>query len=584
MRLIELTANQESFRTVRFNPYGLTLIVGKQSNPDDKSLENSTNGVGKSLLLYLVSFCLGSDSNNELKEQLPDWEFSLSYELENQSHVVTRSTNNQSTLILDDNEVSLKKFRLSLGEKIFGLSDSTKQLSFRFLLRLFLRLGKPAYISEDKTFDKETAFQGQLRNSYLLGLNEDRAIKKMELREEQVQLTKIRSQFKADSFLRDYFNGNRDATLELDDIDEEIENLKANISVFKVADNYEQMAIEAEDIRRRYQQIRNNLNSLHSSLKQIEASLTEQPDASTSAVEEMYLSAQIELPEIILKQMKEVSEFHRNLVESRRLRLTSEKHEIEQQITELNESAAKLNILRDEYYQFLGSHGALQEYEALHAKLTELQRQSDRLHDFQRLEQECKERSLKNRLEMDQENIRTTDYLKAAKQLTDAVNEIFRTMARRIRPNYTCGLKVKNNEKNNKIRYDIDARIQGDASDGISETKIFCFDMTVLIGGRNHKMNFLMHDNRLFHGIDPRQCAELFRIADEMSTENHCQYIASINESNLFAIRNKLEDDDEFQSLFVENTVLELTDSSDKGKLLGITVDLDYDKQRKRSE
>jgi hypothetical protein len=39
-----------------------------------------------------------------------------------------------------------------------------------------------------------------------------------------------------------------------------------------------------------------------------------------------------------------------------------------------------------------------------------------------------------------------------------------------------------------------------------------------------------------------------------------------------------------FEPLFVENTVLELTDDSDAGKLLGISVDLLYDSPRQNEE
>lgn len=92
MRLIELTANQETFRTVRFNETGLTLVVGKKSDPTDTSREHSTNGVGKSLLLYLVSFCLGSKVNKELQEKLPEWEFTLTFEMEGRRRTATPST------------------------------------------------------------------------------------------------------------------------------------------------------------------------------------------------------------------------------------------------------------------------------------------------------------------------------------------------------------------------------------------------------------------------------------------------------------------------------------------------------------
>ena len=580
MRLVELTANHATFRPVRFNASGLTLVVGKQSDPTDKSLDHSTNGVGKSLLLYLVSFCLGSEANRQLKEKLPGWEFTLSFDIANNRRSVTRSTDNQTWLVVDEKKTSLKAFKLEMGQELFGLGDSTNHLSFRFLMGLFIRQAKPAYISEAKTFDRETPFQSQLRSSYLLGLDQQLPLRKLQLREEHERLDSIRSQFKKDSLLRDYFLGDRDASLELADLDDQITKLQTQSSEFKVAENYALMATEAEETRRKWQSAKNDLNALESSLRQIEASLTTQPDISTETVKEMYKAAQVELPDLVRKKLTEVGEFHRELVESRARRLTTEKHSIERKRDSLTKELRKLGQAKDDYFRFLGTHGALHEYEAIHNRLLEIQRRADRLREFQKLEQECTERTQQNRLEMSQENIRTTEYLKASKSLTDEINERYRSMARRIWPSHTCGLIVHNNESDNKVRFDIDAKIQGDASDGVSETKIFCFDMTVLLGQRNHKMRMVMHDNRLYQGIDPRQCAELFRIAHEVTQVGQMQYVASVSEATLVAMRDKMEDPTEYDSLFTKNIVLELTDDSEQGKLLGITVDLDYDQSR----
>ena len=576
MRLLELRANQETFRTVRFNETGLSLVIGRKTDPEDRSREHSTNGVGKSLLLYLVSFCLGSSKNDELKEKLPGWEFTLVFTLGGQRRSVSRSTENQNTVLLDNEELSLTAFTKLLGHELFGLSEPVKHLTFRSLIGLFLRQGKPAYISPDQATKKEQQYTSQIRSSYLLGLDEQLVDKKRELKEEYDRLKSNRAQFKKDSLLRDYFLGERDVDLELKDLEEEISRLQHEASTFRVAENYEQIAADAESTRRAWKQARNGLNSLESSLRQIEATLTEQPDVSAEEVRRVYEAAAIELPEAVTKRLADVTEFHRELIESRSRRLTLEKHQIERRISELKSEIAKLNSAKDKYYQFLGSHGALQEYEAMLNTLAECKRRAERLSDFQKFEEECQERTRRNKLEMSEENIRTSEYLKAAKTLTDGISERFRDMARRIWPGRTCGLVIHNNEGENKLRFNIDAKIQGDASDGTNETKIFCFDLTVLLGRQNHRLEFLMHDNRLYSEIDPRQRAELFRVAWELSKQNNCQYIASLNEENLVAMREIMEADD-YTSVLSSNIVLELTDDSDEGKLLGVTVDLVYD-------
>ena len=79
MRLVSLTANSQGFHSVSFNRKGPSLIVGRQkARPDgEKSGRQTYNGVGKSLLLYLINFCFGADAKASFIEQLKGWEFTL---------------------------------------------------------------------------------------------------------------------------------------------------------------------------------------------------------------------------------------------------------------------------------------------------------------------------------------------------------------------------------------------------------------------------------------------------------------------------------------------------------------------------
>ena len=52
------------------------------------------------------------------------------------------------------------------------------------------------------------------------------------------------------------------------------------------------------------------------------------------------------------------------------------------------------------------------------------------------------------------------------------------------------GVSISNNDGANKIRYNLDVRIQDDSSDGINEVKIFCFDLLLLKMQKNHFVKF----------------------------------------------------------------------------------------------
>ena len=172
----------------------------------------------------------------------------------------------------------------------------------------------------------------------------------------------------------------------------------------------------------------------------------------------------------------------------------------------------------------------------------------------------------------------TESYLEAIKKEIDGLCDYFRTLAKIFYPGSIAGLTIENNDGLNQCRYDIEAKIESDASDGISNVKIFCYDLTILFKGYNHHINFLFHDSRLFDGIDERQKAEIFRIAHERFFDK--QYIATVNQNQLNEVKAQLTEE-EYTRIITKNTILTLTDDSDEGKLLGIKVDIGDDDLRR---
>ena len=78
MKLISLTANKQSFHPVIFRE-GINIIVGKQAVSQNENDGNTYNGVGKSLAIHLVHFCLGSNAINSFSQKLSNWEFTLRF-------------------------------------------------------------------------------------------------------------------------------------------------------------------------------------------------------------------------------------------------------------------------------------------------------------------------------------------------------------------------------------------------------------------------------------------------------------------------------------------------------------------------
>ena len=58
MYLKKLSANKESFHNLILNPNSINIILGSRSVEDQKK-NDTVNGVGKTLSIKLIDYCLG---------------------------------------------------------------------------------------------------------------------------------------------------------------------------------------------------------------------------------------------------------------------------------------------------------------------------------------------------------------------------------------------------------------------------------------------------------------------------------------------------------------------------------------------
>ena len=118
MRLIRVYSNKDTFKEVKFNRTGLSFIAAKQKNPEISKKGQTYNGVGKSLLVRIIHFCLGAKKSNykEFCDKLPGWEFYLEFEVKNTKYTAKRSTTNPDRIFLNGENLSVDKFNKRMEE------------------------------------------------------------------------------------------------------------------------------------------------------------------------------------------------------------------------------------------------------------------------------------------------------------------------------------------------------------------------------------------------------------------------------------------------------------------------------------
>lgn len=565
----------DSFREVIFNKRGLSFIVAKQKHPESSEKGQTYNGVGKSLLVRIIHFCLGASikSYREFCEKLPGWEFYLSFEIDEIEHIAKRTTDDYNKITLDGEVLSLKRFNNKMEELCFDIPQDVNFLSFRSLIPFFIRPTRKSYVSYDEPAKTGSFYQSSLYNAFLLGLDVFLMQKKHLIKKEKDRIKELENSFEDDSLLRDFFVGDKDVTLTLIDIEEQIKRLDNNLSNFKVAEDYNDVQIKADKVERELFELNNKIIMLNNNIKNIDEGLNIKPDISKNDIKNIYEEANVYFNTGISKRLDELEEFYEKLITNRKKRLLEQRNRLEAEIHTKSDKSEKLQYELDRLMQYLGEHQALDVFVGLSNKSSELKSKRDSLKKYQDLQSEFKEqeRSLNKSL-INLSEI-TEKYLNELEPDISELRNYFRSLAKRFYPNSVAGLALDLNDKNNQILFDIDAKIESDTSDGINNVKIFCYDLMLLFKGHNHNIDFVFHDSRLFDGIDERQKAEIFRIAYEEFFNNNKQYIATINQNQLNEIKSQFTTD-EFKKIIIDNTVLTLTDESDTQKLLGIRVDI----------
>ncbi len=578
MQLIKVYSNKESFRTVKFNENGLSFIIARQKEPGVSEKGKTYNGVGKSLLVRIIHYCLGANVKGykSFCDKLQGWDFYVDFSIDNKVYTAKRSNDYPQKIFLDGKGLSIKKFNEKMESLCFNIPQNIGYLSFRSLLPFFIRPKRESYVSYDRPVKTGNAYQMVLYNSFLLGLDVFLAQKKHSIKKEQDRIKKLESNFKNDTLLRNFFSGDKDVTLTILDLEEQIKKLDEDLNGFKVAKDYNEVQVEADRIENELFSLNNKVILMQNSIDKIGKSLNIETTMSKNDVESVYEEANISFSENLIKTLDELEDFYNKLITNRKKRLLEQKNKLISEKKNKIEDVKRLQKEFDKFMKYLGDHQALDVFVALSNKSADLKTQRDNLKKYQDLQAEYKDKERqaeKSQLELTEE---TEKYLKAMEPDIAELRDCFRGLAKRFYPNSVSGLTIENNDGDNQLRFNIDAKIESDTSDGINNVKIFCYDLTVLFKGYNHKINFIFHDSRLFDGIDERQKAEIFRTVYKEFGGSNKQYIATVNQNQLDEIKKQLNED-QYNNIITNNTVLTITDEDSSEKLLGITVDITED-------
>lgn len=580
--ILAVRCDQPQFRSVSFTS-GFNLIVAERES--DSSDKDSRNGLGKTTLLRIIDFCLGSGYSKNIgvyKESLSGWTFILDLQLRGKKYTVYRNTDNYNIVhlegdfedwpiqpVTDDSglhSLKIQQWRDLLGWAMFSidvdLSDSWKyRPSFRSLISFFIRIGRESYVEPFVHNPKQLEWDKQINNTFLLGLGWEYASRWQLLRDRENALRQFRQIASSESSILPTILGTK-GELEAERIrlDEQIKIEGQRLEQFKVHEQYDEIRQRADQLTRRMHEYVNQNFHDSRTIEFYENSLKEEKVDDT-LVEALYREAGVVLPDNLLKRIDEVNLFHREVTANRRRFLESEINRLKNAINDRKHQIQLDEKEKVSFLRILNTHGALEEYNVMHERYQSLiAKRNDvlnRINALRKLDQE------KAAIGIEREQIlldANADKDTNLDRLQHAIS-IFNSVSKYLYE--SPGSLIVDIEKTGyKFRIDI----LRSTSDGIQQIgQVFTYDLTLVQLWSMQQINpgFLVHDSSIFDGVDERQVALALRFAIEMSSKSNFQYICCLNSDNI--PYKDLEDINIHQYIR-----LTLMDGSQEGSLLGI--------------
>lgn len=534
----KIWANNKGFKEINFQK-GLNIIM---ADSEKKSgTKDTRNGVGKTTLINIIDFCLGSNPNKKKLpiDKLNDWTFTIEIDILNEKIFATRSIDNSNIIKIEGNIDKLPImpetdpeedflfynktiWRKLLGNCFFGLkeSGSTKYSpTFRSLISYFIRRDK-AYDTPFKNDPNQKQWDMQISIAYLLGLNWIRVSESQEIKDKEIALKNWKSVIN-EGFVATPGELEAERLLLIKEINVEEDAL----ATFKVHPQYSKFEKDANRISKEIHEYSNLIITLNQKLDRYIESIASEKMPGMMAVEELYKEAGVVFSDSVKKTLEEAKIFHRDLIKNRKEFLQTEITEIEAQISntediksrKINERAAMLGILKN--------YGALNEYYLLRDSFSS---KKEKLNYINLKIEENKKRDLeKKKIKEDKIVLETKfkrDYEEMRPNWEKSVtlfNE--NSLALYNEPGY---LIIDYSDKGYKFNVDIPRS----GSKGIDQMKIYCYDlMLVDLQSQQEKIDFLIHDSTIYDSVDSRQRAHALQHACNKSVENSFQYICTIN-------------------------------------------------------
>lgn len=562
MKLLQLTSDNPNFKTLNFNPT-LNIVAGLQLTEEEKKTINS---IGKSLTLTLVQLMFGGklDTKNPKEKKLKDFlstygVFYLHFNHNEKNYEIKKDFSSPKFYI-NDVEIAQKDYTEELNKIFF---EENSNFSFRQVFNSFARrFGGDYYSSPIRQQGMPlTDYPQRLNNLKLLHIDTGLVEENFKIKD---QISKLEN---AQKFIKEY----QDALdkVNLKDLKDEYSQLIEDKKNFVIAQNYDTIKVEADELTEELNNIRNAIQKGKNLLQKKQQNLlaSENIDIDSNEITNLYKEAEFFFDDKVVKRLEDAQKFHNRLISNRKNRIQIEIKELNLKQDKLTKKHDLVSEKRDGKLALLDTTGALEEYHAIEEKIKNLYQEIEKLTKYQKLLSEFSIE--KSELDVKSTIVKQKSilYLDKEKDYLEKIEDEFRFIVKKFYDYHGGSFKIKEARKA-KYLYDIFIEIDGDGGQSVGNIGIFCYDILLYQMNKNI-FNFLAHDGCIFSEMDGRQKAMIFKIVIELIKENDLQYFINIGDNSLKEVLEQAILTDDEKDFIQKHIILKLYDRDPKERFFG---------------
>lgn len=524
--------NNEILRDITFNKNGLSLVV--DSTPLKVINSESGNNVGKTTFVRVIDFCLGAsgkdlyadketgNDNEEVKSFLFYKNVVFELQLRTIDHKnlkLVRSFNSQNDLFINGEQThDLKAYCAKLNVLFFGIPPSQKRISFRTIIKKFIRsdqYSESNLLKVLSTFKTDHDYEAMYL--YLFGFPDQEVIsERLSVSSEKKRLEGLLRKIKGKSSLPKLES-------RLKQISKAIEEQELIINDFDLPKTYDDLLDSLKSIKSESTRLSSEIASLNLKLSLSNKTKNELSNSLSKidpqVIKGLYEEAKILVPDL-QKTFEEVLSFHNQMVANKLKYVEKHISSLLHQKDQKEKSIKPILQEQSRIMKLLENSGSFDDLLKVREELNELYTTKGKItiqiEEINSLIEKIEEKEEK----LNELNEKFNEYLQS---LNENIQEIFNKYFK----NFTFlthgeEIYIFYNSSTRKFEFD---NIKGNVGDGYKKTDIIALDFAFIKYFEEIGIDFprfVIHDKMEI--IHKNQLQKVFEIADSLNG----QFVVSV--------------------------------------------------------